>query len=43
MATVDYKPTPAALSDLTNADVPFGAGRDGDVVVVLARHSVCAR
>ena len=24
-------------------DVPFGAGRDGDVAVVLARHSVCAR
>jgi hypothetical protein len=41
MATVDYAPTPAVLSDLTSAEVPFWAGRDGDVAVVLARHSVC--
>jgi hypothetical protein len=26
-----------------DAEVPFGAGSDGDVAVVLARHSVCGR
>ena len=39
MATIDYKPTPAALSDMTNADVPFWRGRVGREEVIRCRCS----